>query len=346
MSLLFLLIITCGIGSVCASSDITNADHGIVQNDTPSMIGNSTVDNITLNTTASQISTPDNITCQNDGNNTVADTNTTNNTTKIPKLDIKGPKVNKDPQNIKAPKVQLKFKSMDGAVNYYNRIFQKLPHGNCDDMFEKFDVASRLLLSIYKDFDEKDTKKIALAVFAKNNISMTAEDINFCFDGVFGRDNSYRYENNGYFYGYKGYGFIDFFNKYFDQRKLIESDKIVLSPSVYDKYNNYFRSDEYPDVYKLILYVYKDNSKEMTEKIVTKIYNDYFYNELGYLHETSDISKMMEEMSNGNLGGDYYKAITYIEISKLPLPAKIIAGPALGLVYGYTELMGFLLHKS
>ena len=345
-SLLFLLVISCGIGSVCASSDVANADHGPIQNDTPSRIGNSTADNITLNTTATQISTPDNITPQNDGNNTVADTNTTNNTTKIPKLDIKGPKVNNDYKNIKAPKVTLKFKSMENAVNYYNRIFQKMPHGNCDDMYEKFDVASRLLLTIYKDFNENDAKKIALAVFAKNNISMTAEDINFCFDGVFGKDNSYRYENNGYIYIYKGYGFIDFFDKFFDQRKLIESDKIVLSHSVYDKYNNYFRSDEYPDIYKLILYVYKDNSKEMTEKIVTKIYNDYFYNELGYLHETSDISKMMKEMSNGNLGGAYYKAITYIEISKLPLPARIISAPALGLVYGYTELMGFLLHKS
>ena len=347
LTLLFLLIISCGIGSVCASSNTTNADHGIIQNDAPSIIGNSTVDNITLNTTATQISTPDNVTSQNDGNNTGADTNTTNNTTKIPKLDIKGPKVNNDFKNIKAPKVTLKFKSMDNAVNYYNRIFQKLPHGNCDDMYEKFDVASRLLLTIYKDFDEKDTKKIALGVFAKNNISMTAEDINFCFDGIFGRDNSYRYTDyNGYFYSYKSYGFIDFFDKYFDQRKLIESDKIVLSPSVYDKYNNYFRSSEYPDTYKFILYVYKDNSKEMTEKIVTKIYNDYFYNELGYLHETGDIAKMMKEMSNGNLGGDYYKAITYIEISKLPLPARIISAPALGLVYGYTELMGFLLGKS
>lgn len=138
---------------------MTNADQGVIQNDTPSMIGNSTADNITLNTTATQISTPNNIACQNDGNNTGADTNTTNNTTKVPKLDIKGPKLNKDYKNIKAPKVQLKFKSMDGAVNYYNRIFQKMPHDNCDDMYKKFDVASRLLLSIYKDFDEKDTKK-------------------------------------------------------------------------------------------------------------------------------------------------------------------------------------------
>ncbi len=175
---------------------------------------------------------------------------------------------------------------------------------------------------------------------------MTAEDINFCFDGLLGRDNSYRYtEDNGYVYGYKGYGFYDFFNKYFNQRKLIESDKIVLSHSVYDKYNNYFRSDEYPDIYKLILYVYKDNSIEMTEKIVTKIYNDY-YNGIDDLHETGDISKMMEEMSNGNLGGDYYKAISYIQISKLPLPLKIISTPALLLGYGYLELMGFLLPPS
>ena len=346
LGLLFLLIISCGIGSVCASSDMTNAEHDFIQNDTSSMIGNSTADSTTLNTTATQISTPDNVACQDNGNRTGADTNTTNNT-KIPKLDIKGPKVNNDLKNIKAPHVNLKFKSMDNAVNYYSKIFQKLPHGNCDDMYEKCDVTSRLLLAIYKDFDEKDTKKIALAVLKKNNISITEEDVNFCFDGLFGRDNSYRYsQDNGYNYGYKGYGFFDFFNKYFDQRILLESDKVVLSHSVYDKYNNYYRSNEYPDLYKLILYVYKDNSEEMTAKIVAKIYNDYFYNDIGYLHEASDILKIMKNMRGGNLGGDYYKAISFIELSKLPTYVKIISGPAMGLVYGYTELMSFLLGPS
>ena len=110
LSLFCLLIISCGISCVCASSDMANATQhqDFLQNDAQNVAVDNTAIDIDQNSTASSI---ENITA--DDNNAIASNETdqnnatmdnsssvSNNTTNGPKLDIKGPKLNSNDPNL------------------------------------------------------------------------------------------------------------------------------------------------------------------------------------------------------------------------------------------------------
>ena len=142
--LLCLLIISCGIGCVCASDDIANATvhQDFLQNETQNVTVNNTTIVINQNSTAPAI---ENITADDNNatqsNETSANiTNNNTNASNIPGpktngLNITGPKTNSTGLVIEGPVIiPPDLNDHDYCIKYFSTMFAKHPEWKIDDI--------------------------------------------------------------------------------------------------------------------------------------------------------------------------------------------------------------------
>ena len=258
--LLGLLIITMGVACVAASDNATlnndsiqTIDQQHIQVDDNESIGSGLNDDVNV------------------VGNSTADTN--NNSTSGPKLDIKGPK-SPSKLDIKGPKLPFNAKS---AASHYNDAFKEISQREYTHGYEKCNIICNLLLEIYKDYNAEQTKQIAYHVLINNHFDITQDEIPYFFEGICG---------NGVYTYWIGNSPYNYFTKFYDYRKLVESDKYQVSDADLKKCSDYFKKagDNY-DVYEFILFVYKDHNEDMTAKIVSKVLNDGLRGKLGGFFE-------------------------------------------------------------
>lgn len=337
-ALLCLLVLACGIGSVCAS-DATNAtaNHDFLQTNAHPLISDSVGD-----TNASQISScadyriikynPSSTNSTNtDGNATGSGSKTIQNRTiDAPQLDIKGPRPLTN-LHIKGPKLPF---NVDWAAKDYNDVYKRIAQGHLTPGYERCDIVCMLLLEIYKDYNADQTKLIAHKVLNKNNFTISQDDVNWYFDGIYGKKilHYYPYEDGTPF---------DYFTKFYNLRKYVETGKLQIADSDLKDARNYVKNildaGGEVDMWKFVLFVYKDHDLDMTTKIVAKAYTEYMW-KYGCVQDTQDIKHLIDNVRGGNFGGDMYVQLHDLEFFKNP--ANILFG---GLSLAYHHFMGSIL---
>ena len=338
-ALLCLLILACGIGSVCAS-DATNAtaNHDFLQTNAHPLISDSVGD-----TNASQISScadyriikynPSSTNSTNtDGNGTVpgSNVNSTNHSIKEPKLNIKGPKL-QDKIIIKGPKLPF---NVDWAAKDYNDVYKRIAQGHLTHGYEECDIVCLLLLEIYKDYNADQTKLIAHKVLNKNNFTISQDTVDWFFRGICGKEILH-------YYPYHDGSPFDYFTKFYNLRKYVETGKLQIGDGDLKDARNYVKNildaGGEVDIWKFVLFVYKDHDLDMTTKIVAKAYTEYMW-KYGCVQDTQDIKHLIDNVRGGNFGGDMYVQLHDLEFFKNP--ANILFG---GLSLAYHHFMGSIL---